>query len=99
MLKNGKIYVLRKKYTEMSKFSWGVDPRGFQKWEDPDPRDPGADPAGGRWGGRPPLGRRFSIEDIPFNSIQAPVNHWAPSPWRNPVSVPATPRRQRPWAI
>ena len=25
----------------------------------------GADPGGGRWGGRPPLGLRFTIEDIP----------------------------------
>ena len=50
---------------------------------------PGADPGGGRWGGRPPLGRRSTIQYTPFNSIQAPVHHWAPSPGRNPVSAPA----------
>ena len=43
---------------------------------------------GGRWGGRPPLGRRGTIEDTLVNSIQAPVCHWAPSPGINPVSAP-----------
>ena len=50
----------------------------------------GADQEGGRWGGRPPLGRSFTIQDTLFNSIQAKVRHWAPSPGRNPVSAPAT---------
>ena len=49
---------------------------------------PGADPGGGRWGACPPLGRRFTIQNALFNSIQAPVNHWAPTPGRNPVSAP-----------
>ena len=43
---------------------------------------------GWRWGGRPPLGRRYTIEDTLFNTIQAPVNHWTPFPGRNPVSAP-----------
>ena len=30
-------------------------------------RASGADPGGGRWGGRPPLGRRFTIEDNTIN--------------------------------
>ena len=51
----------------------------------------GADPGGGRWGGRPPLGRRDTIQNTPFKSIQAPVQHWAPTPGRNPVSAPAAP--------
>ena len=29
----------------------------------------GADPGGGRWGGRPPLGRRDTIKDTPFNNV------------------------------
>ena len=49
---------------------------------------PGADPGGGRWGARPPLGWSFIIKDTLVNSIQAPVRHWAPSPERNPVSAP-----------
>ena len=47
---------------------------------------------GGGWGGRPPLGRRGTIQDIPSNSIHAPVHNWAPSPGRNPVSAPAQKR-------
>ena len=43
---------------------------------------------GGRWSGRPPLGWSFTMQDTLFNSIQAPVRHWAPSPGRNPASVP-----------
>ena len=50
---------------------------------------PDADPGGGRWGGRPPSGWRYIIEDILFNAIQAPIHHWAPSPGRNPVSAPS----------
>ena len=50
--------------------------------------DPGADPGGGRWGARPPLGRSFPIQNALFNSIQAPVHHWATTPGRNPVSAP-----------
>ena len=50
---------------------------------------PGADPGGGRWGGRPPLERSFAIQNALFNSIQAPVHPWAPTPGRNPVSAPA----------
>ena len=30
---------------------------------------PGADPGGGRWGARPPLGRSFIIQNALFNSI------------------------------
>ena len=51
----------------------------------------------GWWGGggvRPPLGRRKTIQNTPFNSIQAPVHHWAPSPGRNPVSAPKIPTRR-----
>ena len=59
-------------------------------------RAPGADPGGGRSGGRPPLERRATIQDTPFNSIQAPVHHWAPSPGRNPVSAPG-PGVPSPW--
>ena len=51
-------------------------------------RSPGADPGGGRWGARPPLGVSFTINNVLFNSIQAPVHHWAPTPGRNPVSAP-----------
>ena len=32
----------------------------------------GADPGGGRWGARPPLGRSFTIRNALFNSIRAP---------------------------
>ena len=49
----------------------------------------GADPGGGRWGGRPPLGQSFNIQEPPFISIYAALHHWAPSPGRNPVSAPA----------
>ena len=31
----------------------------------------GADPGGGRWGARPPLGRSFIIQNALFNNIQA----------------------------
>ena len=48
----------------------------------------GADPGGGRWGGRPPLGKSFTIQNTPFNITQAAVHHWAPTPGRNPVSAP-----------
>ena len=48
----------------------------------------GADLGGGRWGARPPLRRSFTIQNALFNNIQAPVNHWAPTPGRNPVSAP-----------
>ena len=48
----------------------------------------GADPGGGRWGARPPLGMNFSIQNALYNSIQAPDHHWAPTPGRNPVSAP-----------
>ena len=48
----------------------------------------GADPGGGRWGARPPLGQNFTIKNALFNSIQAPIHHWAPTPGRNPVSAP-----------
>ena len=38
---------------------------------------------GGRWGGRPPLERRCTmktpLQTALFNTIQAPVHHWAPS--------------------
>ena len=51
----------------------------------------GADAGGGRWGARPPLGRSFTIQNALFNSIQAPVHHWAPTPGRNPVSAPVIP--------
>ena len=51
-----------------------------------------ADPGGGLWGGRPPLGRRCTIEDlhysIPFKHHGHYVHYWAPSSGRNPVSVP-----------
>ena len=53
-------------------------------------RYPGADPGGGRWGARPPLGQSFTIQNALFNSIQALVYHWAPTPGRNPVSAPDT---------
>ena len=43
---------------------------------------------GGRWGARPPLGISFTIQNTLFNSIQAPVQHWAPTPGRNPVFAP-----------
>ena len=52
--------------------------------------NPGANPGGGRWGGRLPLGRSFTIQDALFNSIQAPVCQWAPSPGRDPVCAPGT---------
>ena len=42
---------------------------------------------GGRWGGCPPLGRSLTIKNARFNSIHAPVHHWAPSPGRNPASA------------
>ena len=48
----------------------------------------GADPGGGYWGARPPLWRSFIIQKAVFNSIQAPVHHWAPTTGRNPVSAP-----------
>ena len=48
----------------------------------------GADPGGGRWGARPPLGLSFTIQNALFNSIQAPVHHWAPTPGRSPASAP-----------
>ena len=35
------------------------------------------------WGGVSPF------KNALFNSIQAPVHHWAPTPGRNPVSAPA----------
>ena len=47
----------------------------------------GADPGGGLWGLRLPLGQNFTIQNAFFNSIQAPVHHWAPIPGRNPVSA------------
>ena len=47
----------------------------------------GADPGGGRWGARPPLGRSFTIQSALFNNIQAPVHHWAPTAGRNPISA------------
>ena len=31
------------------------------------------------WALGPPLGRRGTIRDTPFNNIQAPVHHWAPT--------------------
>ena len=49
----------------------------------------GADPGGGRWGARPPLGRSFTIQNTLFNSNRAQFHHWAPTPGRNPVSAPA----------
>ena len=55
------------------------------------PPPPGADPGGGRWGARSPLGRSYTIQNALFNSIQAPVHHWAPTPGRNPASAPAPP--------
>ena len=48
----------------------------------------GADPGGGRWGARPPLGMSITIQNALFNSIQVPVHHWAPTPGRNPVPAP-----------
>ena len=47
----------------------------------------GADPGGGRWGGRPPLGWSFTFQNALFNDIQALVQRWAPTPGRNPVSA------------
>ena len=64
----------------------------------------GADSGGGRWGGCPSLGRRGTIQDTQLNSIQAPVQHWVPSPGRNSVSAPDLLTRGRhclialPWA-
>ena len=53
----------------------------------------GAYPGGRRWGARPPLGLSLTIQYAVnyyalFNSIQAPVHHWAPTPGRNHVSAP-----------
>ena len=63
----------------------------------------GADPVGGA-GALPPLGR--NLKNAPFNSIQASVHHWAPTPGRNPVSVPDShfhanfiPRASGPWIV
>ena len=34
-----------------------------------------------------PMGWSFTIQNALFNNIQAPVQHWAPTPGRNPVSA------------
>ena len=49
-----------------------LDRRGFRGWV---------------LGRRPPLGWSFAIRNALFNNIQAPVQHWAPTPGRNPVST------------
>ena len=35
----------------------------------------------------PPLGRSFTIQNALFNSVRAPVHHWAPTLGRNPISA------------
>ena len=48
----------------------------------------------GAGGARPPLGQSFIMQNALFNSIRAPVHHWAPTPGRNPVSAPDKPVRR-----